>query len=175
MKPEKSNPGNITELSWNDVDRNCQLLFNKIKETDIHFDTIVSIQRGGNIPAIKLGELMRINDHQSIGIRTTASEDIKAKRLKNPIVKINSKLGNIRNKKILLVDDVVNTGKTLEIALKEILKYKPAVYKTAALVLDKNNNGSTPNIDFYACQTPDWVVFPWEKDNQHNKHPQKNR
>lgn len=158
--------GKITNLSWEDINRNCKLLSNKIKKSNISFDTIISIQRGGNIPAMKLGSLMKITDIQSISIRTTASEDVKSPRLRVPIVRVSSKLCNICNKRVLIVDDVVNTGMTLQIAVREILKYKPVICKTAALVLDKNNNGNEPKIDFYACQTPDWVIFPWEDNNR---------
>ena len=49
-------------------------------------------------------------------------------------VEIKSSKNNIKNKSIILIDDVSNTGKTLIYVIKELIKFKPKKINTAVLV-----------------------------------------
>ena len=55
---------------------------------------------------------------------------------KNPLntVAIKSSKINIKDKSIILIDDVSNTGKTLIYVIKELTKYEPKKINTAVLV-----------------------------------------
>ena len=55
---------------------------------------------------------------------------------KSPLstVKINSPQKSIKDKTIVLIDDVSNTGKTLIYVIQELLKYEPKKINTAVLV-----------------------------------------
>jgi len=55
---------------------------------------------------------------------------------KNPLntVAIKSSRINIKDKSIILIDDVSNTGKTLLYVIKELTKYEPKKINTAVLV-----------------------------------------
>lgn len=104
-------------LSWSDVEYACELLSRKILQStpNTTYDAIVSIQRGGCIPGVLLSHILNISEFYSIGIRTTLSENIKSLRLDSPIITKDDSLQNIYNKRILVVDDVVNTGRTMQI------------------------------------------------------------
>ena len=49
-------------------------------------------------------------------------------------VEIKSSKNNIKNKSIILIDDVSNTGKTLIYVIKELIKFEPKKINTAVLV-----------------------------------------
>ena len=49
-------------------------------------------------------------------------------------VKINSTKKDIKDKAIILIDDVSNTGKTLIYVIKEIIKFEPKKINTAVLI-----------------------------------------
>ena len=49
-------------------------------------------------------------------------------------VEIKSSKNNIKNKSIVLIDDVSNTGKTLTYVIKELIKFEPKKINTAVLV-----------------------------------------
>ena len=155
----------ITYLSWKDIEESCKVLTKKLLYSSCKFDAIISIQRGGCIPGVLLSHLLYISEFYSIGIRTTSSEKINASRLEQTILLKTSDLVNIRDKNVLIIDDVINTGNTLQIALNEVLKFKPSICKTAVLVWD-GDNSYIYKVDYYARRTPGWVVFPWE-------HPEK--
>lgn len=151
-------------LSWSDVEYACELLSRKILQStpNTTYDAIVTIQRGGCIPGVLLSHILNISEFYSIGIRTTLSENIKSLRLDSPIITKEDSLQNIYNKRILVVDDVVNTGRTMQVLKETLEKFAPLVYKTSALVWDGSYADLCP-VDYYALYTPDWVVFPWEK------------
>ena len=49
-------------------------------------------------------------------------------------VELKSSKNNIKNKSIVLIDDVSNTGKTLIYVIKELIKFEPKKINTAVLV-----------------------------------------
>lgn len=152
---------NVTYLSWLDIEEACKNINKQILDTNYKIDIIVSIQRGGCVPGVILSHLFCISEYYSIGIRTTSSERIKSERLSTPIIFKTNRLKNIQGRNVLIIDDVTNTGNTLQLAKNEIWEYKPANCKTAVLIWD-GDNSSKCQADFYAKQTPGWVVFPWE-------------
>ena len=65
--------------------------------------------------------------------------------------------------KVLLVDDVADTGKTLQ-----AIKNSFGVYFTIATLYYKPRSVIKP--DFYVEETTQWCCFPWEKiDEQPNR------
>lgn len=83
------------------------------------FDLIVAIGKGGIIPSVFIHEKLKIPiEIIWINFRDETNKQVR----KEPVIKIiNKKLKKIKNKKILLVDDVARTGKTLKKA-KTLLK-----------------------------------------------------
>ena len=61
--------------------------------------------------------------------------------------------------KILVVDDIIDTGKTFERFL-EIAELRNIQFETAVLYY-KPHSEYTPN--YYLRETGEWIVFPWEK------------
>lgn len=79
-------------------------------------------------------------------------------RLKEPIV-LQSLSTEVINKKILLFDDVVETGKTFCCGI-DYLILRGAKKISSATIFLKNNSPFKP--DFYAAKTGAWVIFPNE-------------
>jgi len=150
-----------THLTWDDIEDYCKKLANVIKNSDFKPETIVGIQRGGCITAVLLSHLLNIEDFCTIGIRSTKSDDIRAQRIK-PIIYDSFSLHLITGKKVLLTDDITDTGVTLSVAKKALLKYGCQEVKSATIVCAPASNGK---VDFYGKEVKPWVVFPWEIKN----------
>lgn len=119
-------------------------LLNKVKFEK--FDLIVAIGKGGIIPAVFLHQKLRIPIKPIwINYRDETNKPIR----KEPILIKTNKL-KLKNKKILLVDDVSRTGKTLNKA-KSILKGN----KIKTFVV----NGKA---DYYILNKEECVRFPWK-------------
>ncbi len=118
-------------------------------------DLIVGIARGGLIPARILTDLLEtpllatIEVEFYLGIAQTKAEPTLKQPLTTPV----------RCKKILLVDDIADTGKTLQLAKSHLQNLGPSEIKIATLYLKPQ---SITKPDFYEKQTSNWVIFPWD-------------
>ena len=91
---------------------------------------ICGIEKNGSIIAKRIiKELESICD---INIEFISIDLNKKKPLNT--VEIKSSKNNIKNKSIILIDDVSNTGKTLIYVIKELIKFEPKKINTAVLV-----------------------------------------
>ena len=118
-------------------------------------DAIVAIIRGGMTLAHHLSEIFNIKDVFTIN----ASSYDKTKKLSTP------KVWNIPNltnhEKILIVDDISDSGETfLEVLKKLKEKYPNKIFKTIAIFY-KPTSKFKP--DFYFHETNEWIEFFWEK------------
>lgn len=142
-------------LSWNDIHKLTLVLAKKIVESGYMPDVIIGIMRGGWIPARILLDYLNIPTLATIEIKFYKGIGETRER---PII-IHPLVVDIRNKRVLIVDDVVDTGKSMSIAI-EMAKLGGAYsIKTAALVVKP---WSILEPDYYAMKSDKWIVFPWE-------------
>jgi hypoxanthine phosphoribosyltransferase len=92
-------------------------LYLKIKKHK--FDTILTIHRGGFIPAVYLSHLTNIRDVDIIYVQHSEIDEIKPEWKKT--IAFDDKGFIAKNKHILLIDDIVGTGKTINIGLEGLL------------------------------------------------------
>ena len=127
----------------------------KIKIQNFKQDIIIAIARGGVVPARILSDLLGTPNLSFIQIEfyTNISQTLQEPTLKQTITT------NVRGKKILLVDDIADTGKSLKLAKTHLQQQGAFEIKTATLY-QKPQSITAP--DFYEKQTTNWVVFPWD-------------
>jgi hypoxanthine phosphoribosyltransferase len=119
-------------------------------------DTLVGILRGGMIVADLLSDLLNIREVYVVGCKSYAGLSAGEVRLYHDLL-----LKDLGGRDVLLVDDVADTGSTLETAVEKILKPRnPRTVRTATLLI-KPWSKSKP--DYTAASTDAWVVFPWER------------
>lgn len=71
---------------------------------------------------------------------------------------------DIENRHVLLIDDILDTGKTLSVVVEEIKKRKPASVRTCVL-LDKKDRRIVPlEADFVGFEIPDRFVVGYGLD-----------
>jgi len=143
--------------TWKEISQVVKLVAQKLKKARFRPDIIVAIARGGIVPARLLCDHLYLKnlvamkvDHWGI----TATIDGKAKIAYGVNV-------DISGKKILLVDDVTDTGQSMELAKDYLLSLRPRVVKTAALY-HLTTSKYTP--DFYGQEREwAWLIFPWNR------------
>ncbi len=141
--------------TWNQI---YEMLFcqaQKIKTQNFKQDLIVAIARGGLVPARILSDLLETQSLSFIQIEFYTNIN---QTLQEPIL-IQNLTTNVTGKKILLIDDISDTGKSLKLA-KTHLQLQGAIEIKTATLYEKPHSITTP--DFYEKQTTDWVVFPWD-------------
>jgi uncharacterized protein len=70
----------------------------------------------------------------------------------------------VKGRRVLLVDDVSQSGNTLKLAQKQAKEAGAKAVHTATLLLRLGPNGKRLGAkpDYYAMETGDLVVFPWD-------------
>jgi|OSPMetMinimDraft_2_1075162.scaffolds.fasta_scaffold00002_2 hypoxanthine phosphoribosyltransferase len=143
-------------LSWEDIETGVLEIAHKMIEDSFKPEVIVGILTGGIIPAKLFADLLRVEELRVLKIRFYQKT---GENLERPIIE-HVYLNNIENKRVLLVDDVADTGKTLEVAMQAISLFYPSDIKIATLYI-KPRTIIKP--DYYYKTTEKWIVFPWDK------------
>lgn len=118
-----------------------QLIENTFEESRVF---IGGIEGNGIILAESLAKIMRSHTESEITVFTLKVN--KTEPWSEPIVLSASK-ENLKDSYIILVDDVFNSGKTMQFALVEILQFPTKAIKTVALV-DRKHRRFPINANF---------------------------
>lgn len=145
----------LLHTSWEDVERLSEKLAQKIIESGFEPDIVVAISRGGFDPARILCDQLGIRRLASVqvefysGVQDTAEKP----RIVYPLN------ADVRGKRVLLVDDVSDTGDSLMLAKEHVQAGSPGELKVATLHI-KPWTRLRP--DYHASETEAWIVYPWE-------------
>ncbi len=144
------------KISWQKADAMCAALGRKINRS-FHSDVVVGISRGGLVPLRLLSDYLNVCKLGVVGVKFYSAA---GKTKSRPIVTQQLNIA-VNGKKVLVVDDVADSGKTLALVVKLLKKKKAKVVKTATLHYKKS---SIVKPDFYIKETDAWIVYPWEKN-----------
>ena len=151
----------ICQISWDDVIQLTKNILYQIKQEKLEIDTLVPILRGGMPLAMLLSHNLDNVKTSCLHLKRSLSEDWNAN-----FGEVN-KLGitnfkDIYRKNILVIEDIIDEGKSLEEAISIIEKYKPKNIYVATLY--NFNNGKYKDV-ISGCYDKEgyWVVFPWEQ------------
>ncbi len=135
-------------ISWQEFEKDSRALAEKLKKRS--WKGLLAITRGGLGPAALLSRYLDIKHVETLCLasyndRTQADmEIIKSVELEN------------EGEGWLVVDDLADTGKTLQLVKKML----PAAIITTLYV--KPAGQKLPNTYLKAFKQTDWVIFPWE-------------
>ncbi len=140
-------------VTWKDYHALSQKIAAAILAHEKPFDIIVAIGRGGLTLGHLLSDFLRI---PICSITIQSYTDIQ----KQGEVHITDGLSSsISGKRVLLVDDIADTGTTLKRAIAYIQEFNPATITTATLFYKPH---SSVQPDFFAKQTTKWILQPFE-------------
>ncbi len=143
-------------ISWTEVQHLCMQLAKQIMASDYRPEVIVAIGRGGYVPARLLCDYLDSMALTSIKIEHYLAGSNKTEQavIKYPLC------ADIENKRVLLVDDVNDSGDTLEVAVEHLQRFKPARILTAVMHLKTTSHYP---IDFHARKIIKWrwLIYPW--------------
>ena len=142
-------------LDWDDVYSLTKDVSEEIKETGWQPDMIIGIARGAWVPSRIMCDFLGVTELLSIKVShwgVTATPDQKAK-VKYPVRE------DLSGENVLIVDDISDTGDTLEVAVEDVKEQNPDDVKTATL---QNIIGSDFKPDYYSKEIEwAWIVYPW--------------
>jgi len=158
-----------TFISASELLRDSFLLGRQIIETEFCPDFIVGVWRGGTPVGIAVQELLDyagiVTDHVAIrtsyyrGIADTG-DAVQVHGLGYLIRKLN------RENKLLIVDDVLDSGRSIEAIIDELKsrcrRNLPEDLRVATVWYKPTKSETDRVPDFYVHETDQWLVFPHE-------------
>jgi len=143
-------------ISWSEIERLCQRLAGLIRVSGYRPDLIIAIGRGGYVPARLLCDYLHIMDLTSIKVEHYLSG---ANRQEEAIIRYPLK-ADIRGLRVLLVDDVNDTGDTQEVATQHLQTFQPSEIRTAVM---HHKAVAHFKVDYYARKIIKWrwLIYPW--------------
>ncbi len=141
--------------SWMRVIRDSERLSSLVKRSKYNPDIIVAIGRGGFIPSRILCDYLLLKDMATIKVEHWGV----AKPKKKAVIRF-PLCADIKAKRVLLVDDITDTGETLRVSFEYLKGFGPKEIRTAVLV-HKATSRFQP--DYYVRKIIKWrwVIFPW--------------
>ncbi|MDP3266116.1 MAG: phosphoribosyltransferase family protein [Sulfuricurvum sp.] len=119
-------------------------------------DTILAIARGGMTVGHALSMALNIRNLQSI--RCESYDDV----AQRDTVSVIGECDFTQSKRVLIVDDIVDSGKTLCALIPILQKRHPDVLFASAAIFTKPTACIQPDFSLHVAS--DWIDFFWERD-----------
>ena len=145
--------------SWDQLDALTHEVAKQVLESEYNCDLVVALAKGAWPMSRSFVDFLGKSDLASLGIKFYSGIN---KRLKEPQVYQDLPVevkNKIKGKKVLLFDDVADTGESLRFAIDYLLECGAAEVKTATIFM-KARTIVVP--DFYGAETDAWIIFPFE-------------
>lgn len=155
-------------LSYNEIHKTIKELTGRIKESNYDPEVMVAIGTGGFIPA-RICKTFINRPVYTVGISYYDTEN-QPKDSPQKIQWIDEVEKKLKDKRVLLVDEVDDSRVTLEYCLRELIKHEPKEISVAVLHnKDKEKRGRMPEkVKYYfsGLELPDkWICYPWDADD----------
>lgn len=143
-------------VSWHHVYQLSQKLACQVRDSGFKPDKIIAIGRGGYIPARILCDYLDIYDLSAIRV-----EHYKKGIQRKAVARVVDPLCvDVPGQRLLVVDDVSDTGDTFQVAVAHIRKFNPQEIKTAVLH-HKIVAGFVPDYFAHKVIKWRWLIYPW--------------
>lgn len=141
--------------TWSQIYNMLLSLAVKIEKSMFAPDIIVGVSRGGWIPARVLADLLGNPNLVSIGANfySGVAETKGEPAITHPLSV------SVFDRKVLVVDEIVDTGKTLGLVREHVVERGAEEVRIAAIYVKP---GSIVKPDYCEKETHRWIVFPWE-------------
>lgn len=145
----------LLHLRWEDIQSLAEKVAERVKESNFRPDVIVAVSRGGFDPARILCDQLSVQRLASVQIEYYTSVN-QTKREPEVIFPLNADVSGL---KVLVVDDVSDTGTSLKTAMEHVTEQSVSDVRVATLHI-KPWTSFKPN--YFAEEVDAWIVYPWE-------------
>lgn len=140
---------------WEELGQDIFELAQKLLSEGHEFNRVIALAKGGVTFAKSLVDYLKVDNYSSIQIEFYT--DI-GERNKMPVI-TQSLPTSIKDEKVLVFDDIADSGETLKMAT-QYFKYHGAQSVTTAVLVEKP--WSTFKPDFSVKNSEAWIIFPNE-------------
>ena len=156
-------PAKEVHYPWSRFKKDVMALAERVKSESQGFDVIVAITRGGLIPSYFFAKVLGVETILTLGLEhyDCVNKVLPELRIYQPLPE-DHRL-SLKRKRVLIVDEVVETGRTAKRAVEEVLRYTDQVSLAVVSYKPRRLGVPLPAVPFYyAHRTSAWIVYPWE-------------
>jgi len=146
----------VVYVSWREALELCYKLAQKILESGVEFDAIVNISRGGVVPARIVSDVLGVDEFYTIRSKYWG---VLGQLYSEPQVSFHEKI-DVAGKRVLVVDEVVDTGSTLARVVDLVERLGAHTVKTAVLHY-KARSRLVPDYYVVKLEKWAWILYPW--------------
>jgi hypoxanthine phosphoribosyltransferase len=150
-------------LNWLEFEKIIQQTVKKIGRQGIKYDAIMGISRGGLVPGVLLSHRLGVKNFQIAKVVSYKFDAVSSGKVKPKIEYLDYKKIK-RGQRILIADDIADTGETLAVLMDELKRQTKA--KFDIFVVTKSAKLRLPpslKLKFIGRISHRWVIFPWEE------------
>jgi hypoxanthine phosphoribosyltransferase len=141
--------------SWHQIYELLLNLASTVRKSGFEPEIIVGVSRGGWPPARVMSDLLENPNVASVAAEFYVGvAETKGKPAITQPVSV-----SVKGKRVLVVDDVADTGESLRL-VRSYLKEQGAAEVKTATIYYKPWSVMIPN--YYEKETRSWIIFPWE-------------
>lgn len=145
-------------MTWEDVGASARYLAEVVHADGYRPDIILAVARGGLIPAATVAYALGVKNTYTMNVEFYTDVD---QRLEVPMVLPPvPELVDVSDADLLIVDDVADTGHTLEV-VQAFCAGKVAHVRTAVLY---EKERSVVRCEYVWRRTERWITFPWSAE-----------
>jgi uncharacterized protein len=149
----------MKRLYWSEVEDAIEKLAEKIEQSQFKPDYIVGITSGGLFPLAFLVKRLKVKNIFTITARKVKEGDQEHLKIAY-LPRI-----DLTGKKVLLVDEIAQSGTTLHALANTIRGLGAETLKTATFAVNTDACEMWP--DYYVLiEQGDWIMFPWETKDE---------
>ena len=147
---------NILKITMNDVKDQVNMIYTEMIYNKYTPDLILGVQLGGLVPALMLAKKFNV---RAIG-------SIRMGDMGRPI--FDSKLSSSLAKKILIIDDICDSGKTMHAIFHDLPLFNKndKLFSSAALIYKVHTSTWDPTFKGMTTDSNAWIQYPWEWNDE---------
>jgi uncharacterized protein len=126
-------------------------------------ELLVAVERGGLVPGVMLSHRLGGLPLTTLGVRATLDDRVYA--IKGPASVFRHPALSMQHRNVLLIDDIVGSGRSLAVARAVIEQEQPSRLRTATCFVNADHTQDVdPSAvaDYVGRIYRGWLVFPWE-------------
>jgi len=146
----------ILYVSWERAVDLCYKLATMVAHSGFRPDAIIAVLRGGVVPALIVSDVLGVDGFYAVRARHWG---VLKEAFEKPIIE-QLPQGRLEGARILVVDEVADTGKTLDSVVEQLKRLNPSEIRTAVVHL-KPTSRHKPS---YYAESLDrwlWIFYPW--------------
>jgi len=152
-RTKENKAARFRHIGWPEYGSLVDRLTEKIRSGGKAFDLVIGIARGGIPGAMVIADDLGVKI-DFINVKSYDGPEREEPRIISTITE------SVRDKNVLVVDDLVDDGDTLAVVREHLVKEEPKSISTAVLF---RKPWSKVEPDYCLEVTDRWIVFPWER------------